>query len=172
MSGNQAAWRPPRKRTKPVTLVGFSYGRWFEVSAISSRYDSVLNRDEPPDHRRRPQKVSIDWHLNASECFYVKNPTQRHNRVQDIWSSSPSLTHTHLAMTLSFAWNHRGHQKRAQECLDAWPARIMMTKILETIWHHSEDHLRAPGDMVVQHAMFVVMTVNQPTASNPYTPIQ
>ena len=40
----------------------------------------------------------------------------------------------------------------------------MIIKVLETIFHHSEDYLRAPGDMVVQHAMFVVMTVNQPTA--------
>jgi hypothetical protein len=85
-SGNQATWRPPRTRAQPVTLVSFSYGRWFEVSAIQQqqiwlsaqpRRDAMTTTNSHTSklwrlQKTRPQTTTTkSQHRLTFECFWM-----------------------------------------------------------------------------------------------------
>ena len=86
LSGNQATWRPPRTRAQPVTLVSFSYGRWFEVSAIQQqqiwlsaqpRRDAMTTTNSHTSklwrlQKTRPQTTTTkSQHRLTFECFWM-----------------------------------------------------------------------------------------------------
>ena len=66
-SGNQATWRPPRTRAQPVTLVSFSYGRWFEVSAIQQQ--QIWLSAQP--RRDAMTTTTKSQHRLTFECFWM-----------------------------------------------------------------------------------------------------